>query len=65
MKPEFRADYQEITPPPAARVAGAHQVERAFFTLRASTWAAVDLLRQKQNLTASQYIEKLVLQAAR
>lgn len=62
MKPEFRQDY---TPALPARLAGSHQVSKALFTLKASTWAQIDLLRLQSNLTTSQFIEMLVLKAAR
>jgi len=72
MKKELRADYIEVaattvTPPAAlpARLSGSHQVERAFFSLKSSTWTLIDQMRHPKNLTASQFIELLVLKASR
>lgn len=60
MKKELQANY--IAP---VRIIGSHQVERAFFSLRSTTWELVDKLRRQKNLTASEYIESLVMKAAR
>lgn len=48
-----------------ARIAGSYQVARALFSLKSSTWAIIDELRVKQNLTASQFIESLVMKASK
>lgn len=41
------------------------EVERTFFTLPATVWAAIDLQRRNTGMSAAQYITSLVLKAAK